>query len=965
LSADLRPEEFEDFFAAIHGVSPFPWQKRLAKQVFSAQWPRALDIPTGAGKTAAIDIAVFHLALDAARDAGRRAGTRILFVVDRRLVVDDAYTRAQVIAEKLAAATEGILKRTADRLRLLAENEDTPLAVVRLRGGMPKEPDWVRTPAQPTVVVSTVDQVGSRLLFRGYGVSDSMKPVHAGLLGCDALLLLDEAHLSQPFLQTLRDSMDFRAQPWVEGPAEARFNVVTLSATPSGEKSNDAGSGDVFFKISDDDRAYPTLACRLSASKPAELIEIKSGHGALISQFCDTAWQFAKNGCDVVAVVVNRVKRAREIFNALQGRRAVPLGAAADEVAVPEVALLIGRSRDIDRDTLLGQLLPSVQAGGPRNKRSKPLIVVATQCVEAGADLDFDALVTEVAPLDCLRQRFGRLNRLGREIEARAAVVADAAQVRKSADSDPIYGDALRYTWNYLLERSTTNGKGKSPIRVIDFGIEASAAWFPSPEVLVKCVAPKKDAPILLPSAVELWARTSPIPAADPAVSLYLHGCDSGAGDVDVLWRADIDDGEPEEAWIERVTVCPPAAPEAISVPLEEARRWLRETASGDFPDTEAAPWEIIQKEIKPAANVLRWRGANDDQTKLIQAGAIRPGDVIVVPASRGGCDRWGWYPESKNQVTDVARDANRRQRARDILRLSKAELSEQELSFIGAMDDSPDDDIRAQFAQRFPDLGDGASSRLQIIRAKDGRPLAVEQRLPVRRRTHRSDLTGDAVTEDDESVRAIGRKAVRLSEHSRGVESYARRFAEQVGLSPELAHDVILAAYLHDAGKAHPNFKCFLYGGDQLAAVGGADLAKSAKLPGHSRAWDEVRRLADLPRGARHEVASLGLAEAHPRFAQAHDADLVLWLIGTHHGYGRPFFPAPERDWPGQGMTFEADLGDGKVSSKPAHSLPKLTSLWVDLCQRVTRRYGIWGLARLEAVLRLADHRRSEAEQE
>src|SRR6516225_9172186 len=169
MKVKLRADEFAAFFHAVHGYDPFPWQARLAKQVFAAGWPtKPLDAPTAAGKTATIDIAIFHLALEANHGLKRRAPLRILFVVDRRLIVDDAYERATTIAEKLARAKTGVLARVAARLQQFAEDEKLPVVVTRLRGGVPKEPDWVRTPAQPTVIVSTVDQVGSRLLFRGY-----------------------------------------------------------------------------------------------------------------------------------------------------------------------------------------------------------------------------------------------------------------------------------------------------------------------------------------------------------------------------------------------------------------------------------------------------------------------------------------------------------------------------------------------------------------------------------------------------------------------------------------------------------------------------------------------------------------------------------------------------------------------------------------------------------------------------
>ena len=66
--------------------SPFPWQKRLANRVGAGDWPRAIALPTAAGKTACIDIAVFALACGA-KDAPRR----IFFVVDRRFGASGAH----------------------------------------------------------------------------------------------------------------------------------------------------------------------------------------------------------------------------------------------------------------------------------------------------------------------------------------------------------------------------------------------------------------------------------------------------------------------------------------------------------------------------------------------------------------------------------------------------------------------------------------------------------------------------------------------------------------------------------------------------------------------------------------------------------------------------------------------------------------------------------------------------------
>lgn len=964
----LKAEEFAAFFEAVHEDpagrkrSPFAWQERLAQKVFAGGWDEVIDAPTGAGKTAAIDIAVFHLALQAALGEQRDAATRILFVVDRRLIVDEAHKRAEKIADKLKTAQDDVLVRVAARLQLLAEADGPPLAVTKLRGGAPKDPDWVRTPAQPTVVVSTVDQVGSRLLFRGYGVSDSMKPLHAGLIGSDALLLLDEAHLSQPFVQTARDLTELH---------KAGLRMVTLSATPA-----NAGDATV-FRLSEKERAEDLIARRLGAKKLTTLVETSAGE--LADVLAEQAWKLSRVGKDggeacIVAVVVNRVARARAVFEALQKRGARPLvfdapeaSASADEAAA-DLVLRIGRSRELDRRRLTEVLLDRTRAGREPRDVSGPLFVVATQTIEVGADLDFDALVTEIAPFDCLRQRFGRLDRLGDYGRARGVVVAASGQVAKNAKPDPIYGPALKATWTLLVEAAGSKDadkkkRGKRAVSepTIDFGVAASQAWLPSGETLAACLAPRADAPVLLPRDVALWSRTSPVPAVDPEVSLYLHGPAGGPDDVNIVWRADLS-GDDLDVWTDRVAACAPSALEAIAVPIGEARRWLRWEEPGDVADVEAAAG-TDDPERAPSRRALRWRGADDEKTAFVSARSLRPGDTIVVPSTDGGCDGWGWAPQSRTWVPDLARAAMREHRGRDVLRLTRASAElgldpPGERDLAARLSDLTDREIIGEFEANLRTAAERETDRpakgVRVVR-RDGRPVALERKLG-------RFTSADAVTEDDDSARSARR--VLLGDHCQGVADRAQNFAAQAGLTEQRIKDVALAGLLHDLGKAHPAFQMVLYGGSELAALAGPALAKSGTLPQGRTAREAARRHAGFPKGGRHEVASLALAAAHPRFADANDPELVLWLIGTHHGYGRPFFPAV--DWPGRSTEpIEVSVDGASLRVVPDLTLATLTAQWVDLFERLQARYGAWELARLEAILRLADHRQSEAEGE
>ncbi|MFN8892105.1 MAG: type I-U CRISPR-associated helicase/endonuclease Cas3 [Alphaproteobacteria bacterium] len=912
----LSISDFAAIFTAIHGVPPFPWQSRLVERLAAGDgWPQALDLPTGAGKTAAIDAALFHLALQADHGPKRQAPIRIAFVVDRRIIVDAAAARAEAISRALSEARgDGPLARMAARLRHLAGPRSSPLTVARMRGGLPREGDWARTPGQPTILCSTVDQVGSRLLFRGYGISDSMKPVHAGLLGADCLLLLDEAHLAAPFAQTLQRISGYRAPPWCE-IAPGPWGFVSLSATQNTEEPR--------FSIDDADRDHPILKARLEAPKRAILrsLTVQSGSPEHAAEFVKAARAMLRpSQVRIIAIVVNRVALARAIFD----------GLSQDE---SDVILLTGRTRGIDRDALLARHGQALMTGAERGVRS--LIIVATQTIEAGADFDFDALITQIAPLDSLRQRFGRLNRAGRATDTEAAIIATKDEVAARV-SDPVYGDRAKKTWDWLLSRADkAPKKGEASL---DFGIASMDRLLtlePGKVSSLSCETPQ--APILRTTDVGLLSWTSPIPAVDPAIEVFLHGPKAGPADVSLVWRADLTEATLDKA-IDWIALVPPHVGETLSVPLWAARAWLggNPKIAGETADLEGAP--AASDDERANRRVLRWAGADSPSTGVITAAQMRPGDVVIVPASYGGCDGFGWNPASKAIVTDLGDQRGENQRA--TRRFHPVDARWASVSRLLAPEAGLDNgEVLAAMAKAGL-IPEARGWRLLRPAFYPGAVLLGPKRDAL-----------SAATEED----ALGSADVRpvtLADHSAQVAEKAEAFAQAAGMPGHISSDIRLAAMLHDAGKNDPRFQILLAGGDRLLAIlnESEPLAKSNLELTRADAV-QARRRAGLPERWRHEAQSVTRALADPVFAQAHDPELVIWLIGVHHGYGRPFFPhddpreAPESPGP-QRLDFQFRNQD-----------------WPQIFECLKARYGPWELARFEAVLRLADHRASEGE--
>lgn len=1045
---------FDEFYEALYSEpsasekrSPFPWQTRLAQHVVNNGWVSerpsesgddclVLDLPTSSGKTSAIDVAVYHLVQQVMEGEPRSAALRIFFIVDRRIVVDGTFRHAQRLADRLAAATEGPLHLAAEALRAHFHlgADERPLHVSVMRGGMYRDDGWARSPVQPTICVSTVDQVGSRLLFRGYGVTASMRPIHAGLVANDSLLFIDEAHLSEPFLQTLSRVREIGHQTGDEGGIQKPLQFVRMSATNSHTDSEP-------FGLRKEDRKHAIMKLRLEAKKIAtfekvkvdsddreaadetfatRLAELALTCGGLEDEPSGNKKKRKKKSEDVtgptavIGIVVNRVRTAQMIHANL--RRHLR-SANHDSTPKADVILLTGRIRPFDRDELLFRRevhgrhsgwLPWIAAD--RDVESpRPVIVVATQTVEVGADISFDTLITEAAPLDCLRQRFGRLDRLGNRKVSSAVIAGRSTSVSKS-NVDAIYGKAIGATWAWLNSISSGSGKNKS----VDFGLNAIEDHLDElgSDELSSMLAPKQDAPYLQEKYTELWSRTNPTPAADPEVSIFLHGVDAGLPDVQVVWRCDLfNNGETkleakyEADYINTVALLPPTRMEACSVPIWEIHRLLSQDSkrehvtgvSAELSDVEGTQAVATQDASQRA--VLVWRGPERQSRKnprgshVALASRIQPGDTIVLSSSTGGCDEFGWNPTAKKPVRDVAESCARWSRGRAVIRVHPALLGQYQLEGSIPLSDDRDavdaflrvlsasDAIPPAFRASARELQNRRSVAYEFQNKDDDTgngPFVVigKQRVGFNVILQESQGAADAFSTstvspiDDDSTSFSAERRVSLDEHTSGVVRHATRFGKLL-FSTQLQQAVSTAAEWHDLGKIDYRFQVMLHNGEEIDAVvameNAAYLAKS-EIPWNNRAARRrARRRAAVPDNFRHEALSvLLLRSAAPAVGDLSDTDLVEFLIGSHHGVGRPFFPVCIDNEPiniddtWRGHHFQLNAAD-----RHSQSLHRIESDWPSLVSRLNRRYGVWGLAWLEAVFRLADHRQSAIDQQ
>jgi CRISPR-associated endonuclease/helicase Cas3 len=987
----LAPADFEEFFRAANGNHrPFSWQKDLLATLLAAgRWPGRIAAPTGSGKTSAIDVHVFATALSVQR-GWPRLPRRLAMVVDRRVLVDDQYERARALArllqDALGSAEHTVLREIAEALSALhrprpggslPQDGPPPLLTARLRGGSVPSRSWRDYPASCAVLCATPDMWGSRLLFQGYGTADQAAAREAGLLAFDSALLLDEAHLSRQLLVTAEQVSRLAVvaeQPVSVVPA---LQVVAVSATPAPdaeERAVEAVDGRHFDRDAE-------LATRLLAAKPATLIPVpgwplaRQAHKtAEAAAHAVTAMraelQAGGHGGSTVGCFVNSVAMALDVASRLRAERL-------------RVVTVCGQVRPADLDRLRARYPGLLSLAGS----DQVDVLVTTQSLEVGVDLDLAGIVTELASGPALAQRAGRVNRLGKRAYAAGAtavaVLVPPEQLPEDKH-DVRSGPYCAAELNAALRWLTALAGG--PLGMAPWAVHQSLL----PGAVLR--RPLLQRPEL--ADAWHWARTSDDLTAEPQLDLWLADSLEQDSAIGIAVR-DAMPADPADA-LDFVRCLPPERREVFPVPYRTARAVLDNLSPGPLSLGTAGSVPCPVRVRGEEVSVLRYReGGLAD---------VRPGDVVVLdsgqpiatppgpagtfsppvvvaparapgsadgaetvpePDRRAAADVLHYLPgslagvskadglrghlvlriewdEERTQIAGFPREAARRIVTEIAADYADATEQARRAALAGLLAALPDDGAAGIAPNLIRDviglLGERVKNCDVIVQPADApvRILVLDRRR--------------AVAEEDRQVFTRRDQEVPLQSHQDAVGDRAGWLASEdaLALPTDLGNALRVAGLHHDDGKADRRFQEHVLG----KPGGGEPFAKSSPRETldemHKR---RARAAGGLPGRWRHEqrsvVDSWDAVHDHGAEPKLDDPELSLRLIGTSHGHGRSGFPHTAAGLAGP--------DDGAQWRARAADLFDLGG-WDELIERTQLRYGVWGCAYLEAVLRAAD---------
>lgn len=254
-----------------------------------------------------------------------------------------------------------------------------------------------------------------------------------GLTG--KVVVIDEVHAYDTFMSTILDAL----LRWCRAVGSS---VILLSATLPRARRQELLAA--WGAVPGADTPYPRIGVATDTARwvplprgPDRVVHLDGtvdDADALAARLTET---LAGGGC--AAWVCNTVRGAQEAWAAL--RRA--------GWALTDLTLFHARFTVDDRQRLEQAVLGRFSRHGERPLRH---VVVATQVIEQSLDLDFDVMVTQLAPIDLMLQRAGRLHRHARQRPP--ALATPTLIVASSAEAPTDFGATAHVYDEHILLRS-------------------------------------------------------------------------------------------------------------------------------------------------------------------------------------------------------------------------------------------------------------------------------------------------------------------------------------------------------------------------------------------------------------------------------------------------------------------------------------------------------------------------------
>ena len=929
----ITRDEFGEFFAALNPAPeeerntapeeerknyPFSWQEEVLDHICEhGVWPERINAPTGSGKSSVVDIHLFANAL-AAVGAAPRVPRRLCVTVGRRALVDSQATRADKILGDLkdALADEsgepGILRRVAEALQSFQTRNDDkrsiPFEIGRIRGELSNRNLPVTDISACAIIAATPDMYGSRALFRGYGSTKAARPRETALLAMDTVMVLDEAHMNRQLLHTTQRIAELQKREADLGIPT--LQVVETTATPSTEDSESTTMGvdiEALDKPNDEklrDRVYSHKELVL---RSIDKWDGKPGNAATVNAAVDAIKEFlahreASKGSEeahTVGCIANHVRTAIAIKEALVKNKVLE--------KEEEVQLLVGRMRPSDLEKLQNKHRELFTTEGDKSVK----VVVATQTLEVGIDVDFADLVTELAPASSLAQRFGRVNRLGHRTDSKVVVIEPASGDLVKKDAPPYKAVDLSNAYGWLEALNGAENPSVNPAAMVKNPPVQS-----SPERLLY---QRPEWPDLLE-----FSRTDENPYDEPDLDLWLHdSLDAETAMGGVIVRDNLPSNTSAAMEILKTSYFAPSDEETFPANLKILQEIL------DYQDEHGVkPRKFLYRQ----GEISLWQDADHGEESRQ---SLAPGDVLLLDT--------GSVPFTNQGIAVTQRELPSKKDELEAVPFPKG------IKLY----------VYEKCADREKDFGEylGLSpeevAELLDTQSTDGKKKMIVSELTTEAEDGQEVIAWYAdVTDDEESVEGsdiaqelVLAGPVLLDDHQNDVAERTRQLAENLGLAPEFSEALELAAKYHDEGKRDLRFQQML----------GADAETEALAKSGRRSVAEAYRARSrsaLPRGWRHEQLSALMVAASPEKVGAH-RDLVLRIIGCSHGHGRFSF-AHDAGF----LLKEGYLPEGTDYEALKEQATRLFNVgyWDNLMEQTSRTYGPYATAYLEAVERAAD---------